>query len=306
MAVTGAVATGMGGRGMARSDEVRPIIKRKKIIQAGGHHGGAWKVAYADFVTAMMAFFLLMWLLNATTEDQRKGIADYFSPSLPISRVSAGGDGLFQGKTIEADNERTENGVGAKHNMRGDAEEPTDATAQAEQVIDEEGDAVARAADERAFSVIESLLSGDSGESTVEDELLQHIETRVTEDGLIIEIIDRNGPPLFRTGTDAPSVKMLALLDLVAEVANLITNPIAVEGHTDAIPFAGEEYDNWDLSTDRAQAARRRMEDQGVERARFRRVAGRGDSAPAVEDPFAAQNRRIILTFLRRGIEPRE
>src|SRR5210317_2038213 len=99
---------------MAKDQTVAPvIIKRKKIIAADGHHGGAWKVAYADFVTAMMAFFMLMWLLNATTEKQRKGIADYFSPTIPINRVSGGGDGSFGGDSVFSEMTLPQNGVGA-------------------------------------------------------------------------------------------------------------------------------------------------------------------------------------------------
>jgi chemotaxis protein MotB len=92
------------------------IIKRKKIVAGGGHHGGAWKVAYADFVTAMMAFFLLMWLLNATTEKQRKGIADYFSPTIPISKISSGGNGSFNGDSVFAEDSQAQNGTGATRN----------------------------------------------------------------------------------------------------------------------------------------------------------------------------------------------
>jgi len=99
---------------MASDSNVAPVIvRRKKVIAAGGHHGGAWKVAYADFVTAMMAFFMLMWLLNATTEKQRKGIADYFGPVAPISRMSSGSDGMFMGESVFAADTLPKMGVGA-------------------------------------------------------------------------------------------------------------------------------------------------------------------------------------------------
>src|SRR6056297_3628283 len=99
---------------MAGTRNVAPvIIKRKKVVAGGGHHGGAWKVAYADFVTAMMAFFLLMWLLNATTENQRKGLADYFSPTIPVNRISGGGDGSFGGDSVFSENTLARNGIGA-------------------------------------------------------------------------------------------------------------------------------------------------------------------------------------------------
>ncbi len=111
----------------AQANEAPVIIKRKKVVGGGGHHGGAWKVAYADFVTAMMAFFMLMWLLNATTEQQRKGIADYFTPTIPINRVSGGGDGAFGGDSIFSENVLPRNGTGGtntrtsnEQNSRGD------------------------------------------------------------------------------------------------------------------------------------------------------------------------------------------
>lgn len=105
--------------GMAGQGNAAPvIIKRKKVVAGGGHHGGAWKVAYADFVTAMMAFFLLMWLLNATTEKQRKGLSDYFNPTIPISRISGGGDGALGGETMFSENTRAQAGTGAPRTKR--------------------------------------------------------------------------------------------------------------------------------------------------------------------------------------------
>lgn len=280
---------------MAKQDNARPIIKRKKIVAGEGHHGGAWKVAYADFVTAMMAFFLLMWLLNATTEDQKKGIADYFSPSIPISRVSGGGDGLFQGKTVAADDELTESGIGSKENYRGDGTSP-------EEEPDRADGTPPRGEEQQSFSAIQNLLRGDSGESDVEDELLSHISTRITDEGLIVELVDRDGPPLFAPGTADPSVKMRALMDLVAEIAGLLENPVAVAGHTDALPFAGPGYGNWELSTDRAHAVRRLLQVRGVPETRFRRITGKGSSDPLLDDPLAPQNRRVAITFLRTDL----
>jgi chemotaxis protein MotB len=269
-------------------DNARPILKRKKIVQGGEHHGGAWKVAYADFVTAMMAFFLLMWLLNATTEKQRKGIADFFNPSIPISRISAGGDGLFSGTVREADTKVTENGIGARENLQNDSEVKTEAVAADTSATDQDA----------AFAAVQNLLRGDSGESEVEDELLNHVSVRITDEGLIIELIDHAGPPLFAPGSAEPSPKLAALLQIVAEVAGLLSNPVAIDDHTDALPFADPAYSNWDLSTDRAQAARRLLEAGGVPTGRFRRVTGKGASEP-VADPFAPENRRITVTFLR-------
>ena len=129
------------------------IIKRKKIIAGGGHHGGAWKVAYADFVTAMMAFFMLMWLLNATTESQRKGIADYFSPTIPMARVSGGGDGAFGGDSVFTEDTLARNGTGAAV-FAAAMQDSTGGTS---------------SGDEDSLSEVESMLSGGGGESLVMD-----------------------------------------------------------------------------------------------------------------------------------------
>ena len=127
------------------------IIKRKKVIAGGGHHGGAWKVAYADFVTAMMAFFLLMWLLNATTEKQRKGIADYFNPTIPVNRVSGGGDGAFGGDSVFSEDVLAQSGTGGSRTV------PT-AERQALGNVSSEAEQAAAAADEAGLREIEQML----------------------------------------------------------------------------------------------------------------------------------------------------
>src|SRR3990167_7503129 len=140
----------------ARNTAAPVIIKRKKVIAGGGHHGGAWKVAYADFVTAMMAFFMLMWLLNATTEKQRKGIADYFSPTIPINRVSGGGEGAFGGESVFSEEQIAQVGTGAS------APRPTPERQALGQAADTAAEAAALAELQKA---IDEALSGVGGES---------------------------------------------------------------------------------------------------------------------------------------------
>ncbi|MGR3722414.1 flagellar motor protein MotB, partial [Abyssibius alkaniclasticus] len=140
---------------MAENTNIRPIIKKKKNVQAAGHHGGAWKVAYADFVTAMMAFFLLMWLLNATTEEQRKGIAAYFNPGIPAYMATGGGDGMFNGEDLFTEMTENQSGTGASEDY------PTEL----ENAAGDTGGAPVEDAAEEQFSEIESLFRGDSGES---------------------------------------------------------------------------------------------------------------------------------------------
>lgn len=276
---------------MADAEEgKRPIIKRKKVISGGGHHGGAWKVAYADFVTAMMAFFLLMWLLNATTESQRKGIADYFAPVVPVSPVSGGGDGMFAGDSVfEQDTLRSDGIGGAEGKLLSDDGAAGETPG-------------SRADDEKvAFEAVETRLAGLSGESEVADDLMSHIVTRVTDEGLVIDVFAREGRPLFTTGSDQPTEKMQAILEMIGGVIHLVKNEIAISGHTDAAPFARkDENDNWRLSAARADSSRRALMQAGVEQERFRRVTGEADRDLALpEQPGDPRNRRVTITLLR-------
>ena len=248
------------------------IIKRKKIIKGGGHHGGAWKVAYADFVTAMMAFFLLMWLLGSTTESQKKGIADYFSPTIPLSDLAGGGDGVFGGNIPTS--------IEIYASVEGGADP--------EKIDEELND---------KFNDIENMFRGDSGESSVEDELLQHIRTRVTDEGLIIEIFDLESSRLFLGNTDAPSKKMLLLLEMIADVIGIVTNDIAISGHTDEHTANGDKFT---LSSDRAQFSRQQLVKGGVPIERIERVSGNADRAPSQPDLGVIRNRRIEVILLRR------
>ncbi len=272
---------------MTGSNDTRPIIiKRKKIVKGGGHHGGAWKVAYADFVTAMMAFFLLMWLLNATTEKQRKGLADYFNPTIPVFRVSGGGEDVFNGNSIFTNNPLQEAASDTSDEI-GPGKLPPDSDGSANP--DETG---------RIFAEIENLLKGDSGESTVADELLQHVATRVTDEGLIIELFDLENSPLFEAGSVVPTPKMEALLQMVAEVIGIVSNEIAISGNTDSRNADGR--DAFILSANRAQLARQRLLSNGIPDERIRRVTGNADRLPVSPEASIYRNRRIEITLLRR------
>ncbi|MEM7508418.1 MAG: flagellar motor protein MotB [Pseudomonadota bacterium] len=299
---------------MADKDGVAPIIiKRKKVSGGDGHHGGAWKVAYADFVTAMMAFFLLMWLLNATTESQRKGIADYFAPSIPISPVSGGGSGVLSGETVFADDTLAQEGSGGIKQVasvvaqdpgapgageEGDGAELVPDAASTEDAPTEQ--AWEFASGNADFEDLESRLYGMSGESDVADDLLSHIRTKITDEGLIIEIFAKQGHPLFESGSDEPSPKMQALLEMIGGVVDLVSNPIALTGHTDAVAYTGIDFDNWRLSSARADVTRRTLIETGIVPDRFNRITGKADRELALPDaPDDPRNRRITLTLLR-------
>jgi chemotaxis protein MotB len=265
---------------MARQTNAAPvIIKRKKVIAGGGHHGGAWKVAYADFVTAMMAFFLLMWLLGATTEKQRRGVADYFSPTIPINRVSGGGDGAFGGDSVFTEETLAKNGTGASGVAGAEADKAAATALQAE---------------------VDKALMAFGGESMTMQQTLRHVVTKVTDEGLVIEIFDLEEAPLFLADSAEPAAVTQAIAGVLAEVLGLATNQIAVNGHVRAYPITLIDNPVWDLSATRAQVMRELIEGAGLPGDRFQRFSGFADRKPVTADPFAIRNNRLELILLRR------
>ena len=254
------------------------IVKRKTVV-AGGHHGGAWKVAYADFVTAMMAFFLLMWLLSTTDEQTRLGLADYFSPTIPIHDSRSGGDGPFDGDSMFTQDVLSRDETGQK----GDPER-----------LDVPG-----TPDESLFEVEQELLGG-SGDAMEADPLLQHIRTRVTDEGLIIEVFDIENSPLFDGPTSEPEPIFDDLVQMIGRVLSRTVNPVAVTGHLALGDVGRGGPDPWRLSSDRAQLARQLLTAAGVADARVSRVTGKSDRNPVADDPRVSRNRRNEITLLRK------
>ncbi|RPE64753.1 chemotaxis protein MotB [Pacificibacter maritimus] len=269
------------------------IIKKKKVVGGDGHHGGAWKVAYADFVTAMMAFFLLMWLLNATTEKQRKGIADYFNPTIPINRVSGGGDGTFGGDSVFTEETLAQNGTGASTSTSTITDSsPSD--------ISSESDAKS-ALESQGFAKIEELLSAYSGESMAADDALRHIVTRVTDEGLIIELFDLPDEPLFSRGEITPEPITELLVSMMARVFSVVKNDIAITGFVRSEPLVVVDNPVWDLSTQRADKIRILLEESGITPKRIQRVTGYADRKAAVRNPMAVRNNRVEIILLRNN-----
>ncbi|MBY4894044.1 chemotaxis protein MotB [Rhodobacteraceae bacterium N5(2021)] len=271
-------------------NDLRPIIiKKKKVIAGGGHHGGAWKVAYADFVTAMMAFFMLMWLLNATTESQRKGLADYFSPTIPVARISGGGDGAFGGDSPFSEEVLSQDGTGAT-SLR-----PTEGR----QALGLEGSEHDAEEDAANLAEIEGSLTGDGGDSILSDLARPHIETRLTDEGLVIEIYSRPGQPIFDSDTGMPQPW---LADLAVSMANLfgtVTNGVAVEAHIAAEPLVRATESGWQRTTERAQLIRALLEGGGLDAQRIARVTGHSDREPLIDPPISPRNDRIEVILLR-------
>ena len=280
---------------MAGQSNAAPvIIKRKKIIQGGGHHGGAWKVAYADFVTAMMAFFMLMWLLNATTEKQRKGIADYFSPTIPINRISGGGDGAFGGDSVFAENTMAQNGTGAVS-----TDQSAERQARGEQAAGE-AKAQDQAAAEAVQREVEKLLSERGGESRTMQKLLRHVITKVTDEGLVIEVFDLENIALFYADTAEPTATLKGIAGMLAEILAMAENQVAVNGHVHSYPMTLILDPSWDLSGARAQVMRALMQKDGLPDNRMARVTGMADRKPVTADPTAIRNNRLEIILLRK------
>lgn len=262
------------------------IIKRKKIINAGGHHGGAWKVAYADFVTAMMAFFMLMWLLGATTEKQRKGIADYFSPTIPVNRVSGGGDGAFGGDSVLTDQSLSKHGIGSTADL------PKSAS-------DAEQDG-SEAAAEALRNDVEAKLLARTGESMTMQRLMRHVITRVTDEGLVIELFDLPDAKLFVSETAEPQPALVFLTEVLTEVLLATQNELALNGHVRSYPKVLQANPDWPLSTDRARVLRETLVEAGMDERRIQRTSGFADRRPAVADPTAERNNRLEIVLLRQ------
>ncbi|MBV9840456.1 MAG: OmpA family protein [Sphingomonadaceae bacterium] len=274
--------------------EPAKIIIVKKIIADGhgGHHGGAWKVAYADFVTAMMAFFLLLWILGATTEKQRKGIADYFTPTLvEMRQKSAGSNGAFGGKSI-VDNEHYNH----KSSQTGTKSITIPKDASGGQ---KEGAGAIRSRDHARFQQLKAQLAAKMKATAQLRRLAAMVRFSETREGLRIDLVDQADFSMFKIGTADLTPQAAALVDQVAQVIATIPNDVIICGHTDGLPYAaGRDVNNWTLSSDRAEATRRLLGEKGVDAKRFARIEGVADREPYVaDDIYDPRNRRMSITL---------
>lgn len=292
----------------------QPIIIKKVKKSAHGSHGGAWKVAYADFVTAMMAFFLLLWLLNAVSQEQLEGISDYFSP-ISTTKSTTGGGGLLAGKTVAKKGvfevDVSPPAASADPNM----EEATSQNPESKNPdgttpsIANKNDAseLQRQHEEEQFREAEQELR-----SAIQD--LPHLKTLAksllidnTPEGLRVQIVDQDGLPMFPRGGADMHLHTRKMLELVAKVVLEMPQSVALAGHTDATKFQNDSgYSNWELSADRANAARRTLIEFGVPEDRIARVVGRAATDPLLpHDPEAPGNRRLTMVLLR-GTGPQQ
>ncbi len=277
-----------------RNEPAPKIIIVKKVIgdAHGGHHGGAWKVAYADFVTAMMAFFLLLWILGATTEKQRKGIADYFSPTLVEMREkSAGSNGPFGGDSIIAKDDYPHRA--AQTGSKG-ITIPKDTTGGTK-----EGAAALRLRDRVRFHALKTRIETLIKASPALRRLQTHVRFTETREGMRIDLIDKADFSMFAIGTDQLLPQARALIGAIAGVILDVPNDVIVRGHTDALPYAaGRTTTNWTLSSDRAETTRRVLAGADVPPERFARIEGVADREPYVPaDIYDPRNRRMSITL---------
>ena len=275
----------------------RIIVKKIVADDHGGHHGGAWKVAYADFVTAMMAFFLLLWLLGATTEKQRKSIADYFSPTLvETKRDSAGSNGLLGGSSL-----MDKDAYPFKSAQTGTRAltVPLDAAGGPR----EGGGNKLRDEDVKNFQKVRSQLARQLATDLRFRKLASHVRFTPTRDGLRIDLVDDADYSMFALGTTALNPEAAGLIDTVAKAVTGMPNQISIRGHTDSLAYGDPRtMNNWMLSSGRAEATRRRLAMGGVVERRFERIEGVADRDPYIEkSPADPRNRRVSITLLYRG-----
>jgi chemotaxis protein MotB len=267
-----------------------PIIVKKVTIVAGGHHGGAWKVAYADFVTAMMAFFLLMWLLGATTEKQRKGIADYFTPTLvKMRQQSAGSNGLLHGNSLtdvdDYPNRKGQTGTRAMTIPRDATGGPKEGAATVKKA------ASVRAKIDQRMSATEKL-----------KKLARILKVTPTPDGIRIDMVDDADFSMFRLGTTVLTPDAITLLHALGNVLKDEQGNLTIRGHTDGTQYKGGDgitgsaTNNWSLSAGRAEATRQQLMRSGLQEPRFKRIEGVADRELLVTDnPADARNRRMSI-----------
>jgi len=272
-----------------KNEPLPPIIVKKVTVVAAGHHGGAWKVAYADFVTAMMAFFLLLWLLGATTEKQRKGIADYFTPTLvKMKEASAGSNGLLGGSSI-TDVDNYPNRAGQTGNKAMTI--PRDATGGPK----EGGEKIKKVAS------MQDKLNAKLAANQKLARLARQVRLVDTSEGIRIDLVDDANFSMFQLGTTVLTRDAADLVHAISELLGTELGGISIRGHTDTLPWrGGAGANNWSLSAGRAEATRQALIGDGIGEDRFRRIEGVADREPLVrENPADPRNRRISILLMR-------
>ena len=281
----------------------------KKIKKAGhAHHGGAWKIAYADFVTAMMAFFLLMWLINTTSPEQKRGVADYFAPA-SVSETTSGAGGILGGTALGKEGSKSagssdvieELSPSSRNPNDGDAKEGGKAQSASEMAAEAAAEAEQKREDAAFASAAQSLRQAlqDMPELA---ELSKNIIIDETPEGLRIQLVDQEGRSMFNQGAVQPNERAKLLLRAISKIVNQLPNRISLYGHTSASSNGARPETDWQLSAGRADASRKILQGAGVDADRVYQVSGKATSEPLYpDDPTLPGNRRIAIVLLREA-----
>ena len=307
----------------AKEEAPAPVIVIKKVMDDGhgGAHGGAWKIALADMMTAMMAFFLLMWLLGASNEDQRKSIADYFKPSsqslVAIGQL-AGSNGILGGRSIidpdgfpfaakqtallERLTPRSEGGPNPDTEPGKENSNPYSEPDKAnpEKLSEAERKEIAAEQEQKDFARLEKEIKQALSENKKLSGMKDQVSITRDKQGLRIEIIDKADFAMFPSGGNNMQGKAAVLMAEIAASLKDMPNKVAIRGHTDSVPFSNKEgRNNWTLSADRAEATRQMLERNGIAESRVARIEGVADTDPFnPKDKFDPRNRRMSITVL--------
>lgn len=283
---------------LSEEKEVSPIIFKKSKKHVHAHHGGAWKIAFADFVTAMMAFFLLMWLIASLNKAQKEGIADYFKQPVKIGLLGGDSMGSRKMKVVGGgQNIKRRDGVVSasnqpvnKHKTTAKIKPPGDKSAKIKSL------------NELQDNIILSMQKDQSLQG-----LKKHLIMNKVKDGLRIQLIDNKNQPMFGLGSDEMSPQMRQILKKLAKLLDKVNNKITIQGHTDAHPYENPdnpEQTNWELSTQRANAARRVLIEEGLSKSKIMRISGYASTVLLnPQNPFDPRNRRITILVMNKNSE---
>ncbi len=284
-------------------DPGRPIVVKRVKKVSGGHHGGAWKIAYADFVTAMMAFFLLMWLLSSVNKAKLRGIAEYFSTTVQAAMFNSEGTGNREsvmdggGKDLSRPSGDSDKKINEVPNTHGNKAPQAIESDEAKKILQKQQQKVESEQLEKLQKKIERTLQLNPDLASLKSQ----IALSMTPEGLRIQIMDEKNRPMFASGSVEMQPYSRELMHEIGKLLNNVPNQISISGHTDASPYGGDHigYSNWELSSDRANACRRELLAGGMQPAKVLRVQGLADAVPYnVDNVFDPENRRISITVL--------
>ena len=282
-------------------DQNQQIVIKKVKKGHGGHHGGAWKIAYADFVTAMMAFFLLMWLLGSMGEEELKGISDYFANPTKVTLEGGKNAGMSE-SLIDGGGDDLTRQEGQVHAGEKPTIEKRDTQEMTEEEIRQKVEEMERDQIQELKERVESLIEVDPALKAFKDQ----IKLDITRDGLRIQIIDNEKRPMFELGSDDLQDYADEILHSLAPILNEMPNRLSIVGHTDARAFGRPGRSNWELSAERANSARRTLQQYGYSEEKVLRVIGMAAALPFDEDdPLDPQNRRISMTVMKESASRR-